>query len=672
MITIPSPADDDTLEYILIEPDSAEDLPGGDAEQLPEGGIEVSVDDIVIEDDEWAPDEILRPGQVTVFDREAIEASGAATVADVIDSAPGVVVSRQGGVLEPQRVSIRGGEFEHALVLVNGEKTGSLWSGITDLSAIPLDSVDRIEVIRGAASALYGAGAFSGVVNIITGEDAGSVQSTEFEYGISSFNTHSLSAGISGTLSGDAGVNGFLDAGGLYTDGDYEYSTPDGIVQRLNNDGYAVNSSAGIEWDPPDAGFDMSLSGALYLSEKGTPGIMEFLTPEAGIRNSRWSSAVSFNTDSSASGEFTAKLGISGMLSTYSNPEEELEDTNDNLEAELRAGWLMPFQAGDILFELQASGGYVFDSLYSTALTDSSGASVDGTAFQHSADLRLNCGIEWGSFDFTPAAALDWISYQYPAAAAADDLSFTWSAAAGWSPFRTDYSEGPLYFKFNTGTARRNPSFRDLFWPSGALASGNPDLLPEDSFSLDGGIYLTLEAPALSFELVYFTSWAENLIQWLPSAGGVWRPANISSALNSGFEFSAGWNEEGVFDLFDLEIKAVYNYLSSIDNAPDSVNYGLQLAYRPEHTASVTLTVFQKDIFSAGAEISYIGYRFTNNADTKYLDDALLLSANLMLEFCSWFDMSVTADNITGVQYVDRLGYPVPGFKWTVKGRLSL
>ena len=639
------------------------------ADDGPNGVFVFEMEDIIIEDFEPEEEQVMSSGQVTVIDREDIETSGARTAAEVVERAPGVLVSKQGGILEPQTVSIRGGQAEHVLVLVDGRPADSIWTGGSDLSSIPVANIERIEIIRGAAAAAYGEGAVSGVINIITSGPDEDVAAGRLEYGFASFNTHQIEGRLGGPLGSESGLAGEIAAGGLYTSGEYEYSLSETEQVRTNNDGWAAHASAEI------GSTDFSVDGSFFASERGTPGLMEFLTPEARIQNIRAGGGADISIDAGGAGFFNIAADYSRFYSNYRNPEEAINDTNDNSSASASAGWNTDIELDDTLLGIEAGTSYTFNYLYSTALTDSTGSAVDGTAMQHAVSLRLVFDMIAGQFDLGPAVGLDWNLNDYSALEAADDLAFTWLAAAGWSPFRTDYEEGPLYIKLNGGTAYRSPSFQDLFWPSGALAAGNPDLRPETGISIDGGAsYRFPEAGGLSavIEAVGFFSSTQDLIQWLPSAGGIWRPRNVGSVYSGGLELSGGLRVKELIEDVSLDISLVYNWLKTVDADSESVNYGKQLAYRPEHSGNLSLLFSLPDVFTFELVGGYIGYRYTNNANTKYIDHVFLLSASAGYDFNEYFGMSASADNLLNKSYIDRLGYPVPGIEWSLKGRVSL
>ena len=633
-------------------------------------GYVIDMGEIIVEAPPDVENFYIRPGRITVFDREDISASGAATLADIIVNAPGISVSRQGGILEPQQISIRGGSSDQALILIDGEPAESVWTGGSDPGSIPVNNIERIEVIRGASAALYGEGAFSGVINIITRDGNKEAVEGGLEYGFASFNTHLFNAELSGPLKKDGGLSGRITAGGLYTKGEYEYLFSDAKRVRSNNEGWSANASAGLQW--VHEAMNTAVSSSFYASERGTPGLMEFLTPSAHMKDVRGNAGLVFHLAETASGVMDADLDYSYKYSLYTNPDEEINDDNDNSRVSAGLSWLGFTMIGDAMLDVSLSGGYVYDYLYSTALTDSTGSSLSGEAFSHSFDLRAGVSIIRGCFDLSPAAGFDFVSRKYTSFETIYDSAFSWSAAAGWAPYRTDSEDGPVYFKLNAGTGYKNPSFQDLFWPSGALASGNPDLLPEHSLNFDAGTDFSFFDGGMKIDAAGFISTAEDLIQWLPSAGGVWRPVNIGSAVNAGIEMSVSGSFSGPSEFALLDVNIVYNWLKSVDADPLSVNFGNQLAYRPEHSGNMTVRLTLPDVFSLELSGNYLGWRFTNNANTKYIDQVMLLSASAAFHINEGFGISASVDNILNRVYIDRLGYPVPGTEWCIKGRISL
>jgi len=105
------------------------------------------------------------PVAVEVIDRETIVRSGARNLAEVLEEQPGIDVSRS---VFGEGVSFQGLDPEYVLILVDGERTIGRSNGVLDLSRFQAEDIDRIEIVKGASSALYGSDALGGVINIIT------------------------------------------------------------------------------------------------------------------------------------------------------------------------------------------------------------------------------------------------------------------------------------------------------------------------------------------------------------------------------------------------------------------------------------------------------------------------------------------------------------------------
>ncbi len=129
-------------------------------------------------------------GDFSVIDAEQIATSGQSTVVDLLRSLPGVEVSSQGGPGQPATLFLRGANSNHTVVLIDGVRQTTLNIGLGSLQSLPLGAIERIEILRGPASGLYGADAIGGVIHIIS-KAAGSSEKP-----------------LAGTVSAGAGSNG--------------------------------------------------------------------------------------------------------------------------------------------------------------------------------------------------------------------------------------------------------------------------------------------------------------------------------------------------------------------------------------------------------------------------------------------------------------------------------
>ncbi|HQN41306.1 MAG TPA: TonB-dependent receptor plug domain-containing protein, partial [Pseudomonadales bacterium] len=115
---------------------------------------------------------------VTVIDRAQIERQQPRSLQELLTGMPGVSLSNSGGVGQLTTLSLRGTEPDHLLVLVDGVKVGSATTGMTAFQDLPVEQIERIEIVRGPRSSLYGSEAIVGVVQIFTRKGSGPIKSS--------------------------------------------------------------------------------------------------------------------------------------------------------------------------------------------------------------------------------------------------------------------------------------------------------------------------------------------------------------------------------------------------------------------------------------------------------------------------------------------------------------
>ena len=143
---------------------------------------------------------------VSIVDRETIEGSGATGLADVLARLPGIEISRNGGVGNASSVFLRGAESRFTAVYIDGVRIDSQSTGGAQWEQIPLSQIDRIEVLRGPAAAVYGSDAIGGVIQLFTRRGEGPARPS-VGVGIGNQGTRKIEAGISGA----AGQDGAFD-----------------------------------------------------------------------------------------------------------------------------------------------------------------------------------------------------------------------------------------------------------------------------------------------------------------------------------------------------------------------------------------------------------------------------------------------------------------------------
>ncbi|CAN6132337.1 BtuB Outer membrane cobalamin receptor protein [Methylophilaceae bacterium] len=136
---------------------------------------------------------------VTMINRKEIERAGQSTFIELLQAQPGVEISSKGGAGQQSSVFLRSTNSNQVVVLIDGMRVGSATSGSTAFANLPLAQIERIEILRGPATSLYGQDAVGGVIQIFTKQGSGAPQFNA-AIGYGSYNTEKLAAGLSGSV----------------------------------------------------------------------------------------------------------------------------------------------------------------------------------------------------------------------------------------------------------------------------------------------------------------------------------------------------------------------------------------------------------------------------------------------------------------------------------------
>ncbi|MFA5530058.1 MAG: TonB-dependent vitamin B12 receptor [Thiohalomonadaceae bacterium] len=469
-------------------------------------------------------DETLAP--VTVITREDIERSQAQTLADLVRATPGVSVDVNGGRGKLTNLKLRGTSSDHTLVLVDGIKVGSATNGQVALQDIPAAQIDRIEIVRGPRSSLYGSEAIGGVVQIFTRRTQdGFTPNASLTAG--SYGTRELSVGFSGRH----GASWYsLQAQGVEVDGydAWEPAEPD-------DDGYRSRSASLRAGHRFASGLETELHAFRSESENEFDGTAQDESESAlevfGARlgymiGDFWHATFTAGRSRDDADNFKA-----GVFSTRFDTERDTASLQND------------FSLGDHLLTLG------FD--YQEDRVDS--------AESYAVDSRTNRGLftqyrtAFGAHDLQLAVRED------------DNEQFgrhrTGNLALGIG-VTADLRLTAAY-----GTAFHAPTFNDLYWPSG----GNPDLNPETATSTEIGLQ-SLAGP-VRVDLRLFRTDLDGLITWACTlnCGGsweddIWLPVNVDRARIDGAELAiggdiAGWTTRIAITVLEPRDEATGNVL---------------------------------------------------------------------------------------------------------------
>lgn len=212
-------------------------------------------------------------GDVSVITAEQIQTAGQTSLAELLGQQAGIEMSSNGGIGKSTDIYMRGSNSTHALILIDGVRVSSATTGATALQHIPLNQIERVEILRGPASSLYGADALGGVIQIFTKQGKGKPRFNA-SAGIGNYGTAIGSAGVSGRL-GDTSFS--LQGGMTHVNGISSIDNKRNRGYNPDTDGYrSQNISASITQhfnDHHELGFSVLQTDSRSFTDSGISAV---------------------------------------------------------------------------------------------------------------------------------------------------------------------------------------------------------------------------------------------------------------------------------------------------------------------------------------------------------------------------------------------------------------
>ncbi len=592
---------------------------------------------------------VLQSGQDTqVMGRSEIDALNPGSVSDILTRGFNLSVNSNGATGNQSSVNIRGLSGARVLILVDGVPVNSPQSGDFDISTLDVNSIEKIEVVKGGSDTKYAySGAMGGLINIVTrsgrtkgftfyGSSSNSFYYPDFYYpgratvvGEKSFSkwfdffdTQRLNTGFSlssGSVSYDASFS--LNRAGnhfIYRD-DYT------IKRRLvNNEILDFNVSNGFVFNLPHY-IIASLSGSYYYADRNISGAVNSDNPGKQF-------------DYKGHGQFSLKADFVGtdnifteFITNYNHSTMEWTDSFgyskhqiDSVFAVNRWGfiitdWVTLNTGSDIAVDC------INSNMVGTLYVINGGSSI-------SADFNINKKVL-----ITPFLKLIY-NPKYPVPIPKISSVF----------IINDF----VRLKANFFRVFRVPSINDLYWPSSNYAKGNPLLDFEDGF---GGDFIVeyVNNRLFSAESSIYSNYIQNVIQW-QNNNGQWIPNNTGAALFIG----SGHTLKTLFSRY-FYCTAQYEFLLSF-----LVSDGLtilsdkRMPYKPVHTFGFSIT---GDWQSGHVTLSgnYQSERFTNSTNAGFLNPFFILDVDINQTFHD-FTFFLSFKNMLNLYYFLIEDYPMP------------
>ena len=554
---------------------------------------------------------------VTVITRADIERLQPMSVSDLLVGLPGISLTQAGGIGQQTSLFMRGTNSSHTLVLIDGVRIGSVANGLAAFEQLPVDQIERIEIVRGPRSSLYGADAIGGVIQIFTrhGSRDGGLQPS-----------FSLTTGSNNLLRGQAGLSG----GG--ENGWYNVSVGKQYTRGINACRVGAGEVfAGCFTDEPDR--DAYRNQNLVLN--------------GGYR---WDNGAQITAN------WLRSLGEVHFDGSYQNRSRTVQQTAGSafsinpLEA-----WKSTLSVGQNLdrydnYENQTFTGYIYSQRNQASWQNDISVAKN---------QLLTLGIDWqgekidSDTGYLASRRHDTGAYaQYQATFGQQE--FALSARRDDNSQYGDHDTGALAWGYHFdrglkltasyGSAFHAPTFNDLYYPYG---SGNPDLKPEKSRS--GELGLSQQGDGWNWALNAYQTKIDQLI----SLDSNYFPMNISQARIRGVEGQLG------VDLGGWKLQGYLTWLQP-RNEDGGPNDGNVLPRRSEHTARVDLDR-RFGAFGIGATLNAAGRSYDDVANVHRLGGYATTDLRASWHFAPAWQVEARLANVFNRNYETAWYFNQPG-----------
>lgn len=563
---------------------------------------------------------------VDTIGREEIEQAGQSTLLELLALQPGIQITHNGGPGKNSALLIRGTNGNHAVLLIDGVRIGSVTTGQAAIESIPLSQIERIEILRGPASALYGADAVGGVIQIFTQRGEGPLKPEAF-VGAGRYGTRQLTAGVSG---GENGWSYALRAGQYQTDGVSARKGPYAAYRPgspsfhdydpaldADSDGFRATSVGGSLGYRIAQGHELTLNffrvesrnwydGGGYSSpgagrDVGNDGRLQALSVESRNRFSpNWLSTLRIGQTRDESTGFRAS-------NFFNSRQEQILWQND---VTLPVGVLMLGYEG-LRQSAESSTTYTIKSRRINAVM----AGWTGTIGAHrlQANLRQDSNSQFGD------KLTHLLGYGY-------QITPTLRASA------------------SVGSSFKAPTLNDLYYVDSGGNHGDPNLKPERGNNRE--VALRYEEKGRTASIAYFDNKVTDLIQWdaLPPTYA-YVPSQTHSARLKGWELGTSGAIGG------FELAASVDLLEARDT-----DTGKRLIRRANRQGRLSVA---RDFgpVRVGAEWQGVARRFNDAANTTTMGGYGL--TNLFAQYSVTRDWRLEAriNNVFDKQYEVARGY---------------
>ena len=571
-------------------------------------------------------DEVL--SSVTVISREDIERRQARSVEDLLRGTQGISITNNGGPGKNTSVFMRGTESDHILVLIDGVRAGSATSGGAAYGNIPIEQIERIEIVRGPRSSLYGSEAIGGVIQIFTRKGGKEGFTPSFSIGGGSYGTFNGSAGLSGR-SKRGWFN--MNISGKNTNGFNSCS------------GKPYPNGAGCFTNEPDRDGYQNVAGSFragYLFKNGLDIETNFMRSSGKV-----------NYDGKYSNKSELVQQVFGGKARYS-PFEFWKVTlaggrsRENSKDFLGQGKNFKSRFDSRRDTITLQNDFTLNKSHLLTV----GADYKNDTVSSSEDFEVTSRNNLGAFAQHQATVFKQdleLSIRYDEN---EQFGGNVTGGAGWGYTVTEW----LRFTANVGTAFKAPTFNELYYPGGY---SNANLRPEESVSYEFGTSGKIKQ----------TNWALNIyetqIHDLIANDASWVPQNINKVRIRGFEGMIStrikkWQINTNLTLLDAQNKSSGINRGNIlpRRAKESFRFDVNRKFDKFKLFGLS---FNKS--TIGTQLLVVGQRYDDLANTRKLDSYVKLDIRGEYALNQNWRLQGRIENISNERYETASFYNQPG-----------
>ena len=598
------------------------------------------------------PEPLSRIGSdISVVNNETLATSNPGSLVDALRTVPGLDITESGGPGATTNVRLRGANTGQTLVMIDGIRVNdpTAASGDFDFAMFAPSSIERIEVLKGPQSALYGSDAIGGVVNIITKKGSGPAQfNVRTEAG--SYGT----AVTNGSVTGSSGPWSYaFTGGGQHSNGfsrfGYRIPALEAKYGPLENDGFdRLGGSARIGYD---AGEGVRLESGVLSSftrsayDAATGAFPDTPSTATRLLQQVWGRA-SFDTlDGILTHSFNVfETHIDRSFNDVSYKINKLPQNTTSVISDFIGNSVGAEYQGNL--KMGPLGSLIFGSrtqhetanTYATNLLPIPGPrtpQLTGTQDTNSVFAlwqlpigeRLNISLGGRVDDVVDVARFE-----------------TWRATAAYM-----IAETGTKLRTSAGTGAKAPTLYQLYAP----IFGNSSLSPEQSFGYDAGIDQTLFNGRLTLSVTGFANSFSNLIEFsIDAANPLGHYVNVTRAETSGIEFGSDLVLVPGF----LKLKTAYTHLHAVD-----LRTNLTLQRRPADVARFALTITPTDRWLIEPRVLAVSKRYSGANETNLLAPYTRVDLYTEYKIDPVWKVFARGENILNEHYQEVLNFGTTG-----------